>query len=272
MICSHKDKGAYVNTVVCVKQVVDTEAEKRLRPGDWQLDRTVENILNPYDEYAVEAAIQLKEEFGGEVTVLCMGPEAAQDAVRKALAMGADKAVMVTDSALEGSDAQGTAYALSLALKTLEFDLVLCGTMSTDAQTGLVPAALAELLDLPMMGNASRLGAEGDTLKVNRQTDEGYIAYECPMPAVVAVAKGINEPRYPSLKGIMGAKKKPLTTMSGADIGIDPAAVGSAGARTRVLAASQVPPRTAGERLTDYGTPAEGAAKLADFLFDAKVV
>jgi electron transfer flavoprotein beta subunit len=261
-----------MNTVVCIKQVVDTEAEKRLQPGDWRLDRTVENILNPYDEYAVEAAIQLREALGGQVTVLCMGPDAAEEAVRKALAMGADQAVMVTDSALEDSDAQGTAYALSRALKTLEFDLVLCGVMSTDAQTGLVPAALAELLDLPVVGNASRLEAAGDTLKVNRQTDEGYIAYECPMPAVVAVAKGINEPRYPSIKGIMGAKKKPLVTMTAVDLGIDPAAVGSAGARTRVLAATQVPPRTAGERLTDYGTPAEGAAKLADFLFDAKVV
>ncbi|MCJ7797024.1 MAG: electron transfer flavoprotein subunit beta/FixA family protein, partial [Thermoleophilia bacterium] len=248
-----------MNTVVCIKQVVDTEAEKRLQPGDWRLDRTVENILNPYDEYAVEAAIQLREALGGQVTVLCMGPDAAEEAVRKALAMGADQAVMVTDSALEDSDAQGTAYALSRALKTLEFDLVLCGVMSTDAQTGLVPAALAELLDLPVVGNASRLEAAGDTLKVNRQTDEGYIAYECPMPAVVAVAKGINEPRYPSIKGIMGAKKKPLVTMTAADLGIDPAAVGSAGARTRVLAATQVPPRTAGERLTDYGTPAEGA-------------
>jgi len=261
-----------VNTVVCIKQVVDTEAEKRLQPGDWRLDRTVENILNPYDEYAVEAAIQLKEELGGEVTVLCMGPDEAEDAARKALAMGADKAVMVTDSVLENSDAQATAYALSQALKTLEFDLVLCGVMSTDAQTGLVPAALAELLDLPMLGNTSRIEAAGDTLKVNRQTDEGYIAYECPMPAVVAVAKGINEPRYPSIKGIMGAKKKPLETMSAADIGIDTAMVGSAGARTSVLAATQVPPRTAGERLSDYGTPEEGAAKLADFLFDAKVV
>lgn len=261
-----------MNTVVCIKQVVDTEAEKRLQPGDWRLDRTVDAILNPYDEYAVEAAIQLREELGGEVTVLCLGPDVAEEAVRKALAMGADKAVMVTDSALEGSDAQGTAYALSQALKTLEFDLVLCGVMSTDAQTGLVPAALAELLDLPVLGNASRLEVTGDTLKVNRQTDEGYIAYECPVPAVVAVAKGINEPRYPSIKGIMGAKKKPLETKTAADLGIDPAAVGSAGARTRVLAATQVPPRIAGERLTDYGTPAEGAAKLADFLYDAKVV
>jgi electron transfer flavoprotein beta subunit len=166
-ICSQRDKGVQVNTVVCVKQVVDTEAEKRLQPGDWRLDRTVENILNPYDEYAVEAAIQLRESLGGEVTVLCMGPDTAEDAVRKALAMGVDKAVMVTDSALEGSDAQGTAYALSQALKTLEFDLVVCGAMSTDAQTGLVPAALAELLDLPMLGNASRLEATRDTSPTN---------------------------------------------------------------------------------------------------------
>lgn len=261
-----------MNIVVCVKQVVDTEADKRLLPDDWRLDRTVDNILNPYDEYAVEAAIQLKEEHGGEVTLLCMGPEGAEDAIRKALAMGADKAVMVSDPALAASDAYGTAAALAGALKTLEFDLVLCGAMSTDAQTGLVPAALGELLNLPVVCAVARLEATGDGLKANRQTDEGYIAYECPLPAVVAVAKGINEPRYPSMKGIMGAKRKPMETVTCADVGIDPAAVGSAGARTRVLGATVVPPRTAGECLTDYGTAEEGAKKLADFLFDAKVV
>ena len=137
--------GRVMNIVVCVKQVVDTEAEKRLDPASWRLDRSVNCILNPYDEYAVEEALRIKEAHGGAVTVLCMGPDGATDAVRKALAMGADSAVLVSDPALAGSDAQGTAYALAEALKTLPWDLVLFGSRSTDGETGCVPAAVAEL-------------------------------------------------------------------------------------------------------------------------------
>ncbi len=258
--------------VVCVKQVVDTEAEKKLVAGDWRIDRTVENILNPYDEYAVEAAIQLKEASDAEVVILCIGPEAAEDAVRKALAMGADEAVLVSDDALAGSDALGTARALAAALKPLQADLVLCGAMSTDAQTGLVAPALAELLELPVFTGVSHLEVDGSTVTVHRQNDEGYVAYDGPLPAVVAVAKGLNEPRYPSIKGIMGAKKKPMETQSAADIGLDPGTVGVAGATTRVLGATTVPPRAAGERLTDYASPEEAAAKLADFLAANKLV
>jgi electron transfer flavoprotein beta subunit len=258
--------------VVCVKQVVDTEAEKKLVAPEWRIDRTVENILNPYDEYAVEAAIQLKEASDAEVIALCIGPDEAEDAVRKALAMGADEAVLVTDDALAGSDALGTAMALAAVIKPLEADLVLCGAMSTDAQTGLVAPALGEFLGLPVFTGVSHLEIDGGAITVHRQTDEGYVAYGGPLPAVVAVAKGMNEPRYPSIKGIMGAKKKPMETRSAADLGIDAATVGAAGAKTRVLGSTTVPPRAAGERLSDYASPEEAAGKLADFLAANKLI
>lgn len=257
--------------VVCVKQVVDTEADKRLS-DDLRIDRSVEAILNPYDEYAVEAAIQLKEQQGAEVTILCVGPENAGEAVRKALAMGADKAMIVSDQALAGSDTQGTAYALAQALKTLPADLILMGGMSTEAQTGQVPSAVAELLDLPQLANLSALEVDGGQVKARRQTDDGYIAYECPLPAVLAVAKGINEPRYPSMKGIMGAKKKPLDARDAAGVGIDPARVGSAGARTRVLSAAPVPPRPAGQKIDDYADAADAAKKLADYFAENRLI
>ena len=259
--------------VVCVKQVVDTEAEKRLQPDDWRLDREgVENILNPYDEYAVEAAVQLKEAQGAEVTVLCMGPEEATEAVRKALAMGADQAVLVSDPALAGSDAQGTAYALAQALKTMEFDLVVFGAMSTDAQTGMVPAAVAELLDLPVLANLNALDIADGAVVARRQTEDASISYRAPLPALAAVAKGINEPRYPSMKGIMGAKKKPLETKTAADIAADPAKVGAGASWTRVVGATVAPPRAAGQRVQDFATAEEGAVLVADFLAANKLL
>jgi electron transfer flavoprotein beta subunit len=256
-------KGGFVKIVVCVKQVVDTEADKRLNPDSWRLDRSGENILNPYDEYAVEEALRLKETHGGDVIVLCMGPEEAADAVRKALAMGADQAIMITDPALAGSDASGTAYALAEALKNVDPDLLLFGTKSTDAETGHVPAAVAEQLDLPLLSALSKVELAGTTLTVHRETDEGYVAYECPLPAVLAVAKGINEPRYPSMKGIVTAKKKPLEIKDVASLGLDPARLGLVGAKTRVLAARSPEPRKAGIKIEDDG---EGARKILDFL------
>ncbi|MCL5942739.1 MAG: electron transfer flavoprotein subunit beta/FixA family protein [Actinobacteria bacterium] len=258
-----------MNIVVCVKQVVDTAAEKRLDPASFRLDRSGENVLNPYDEYAVEEAVRLKEKHGGEVTVLCLGPDTAAEAVRKALAMGADRAVLVTDPALAGSDTQGTAYALARALEQLEFDLVLLGLMSTDAQTGQVPAALSALLDLPLLSVLNRVEVEGALLRVHRQTDQGYVAYECPLPAVLSVAKGINEPRYPALKGIMGAKKKPLEVKDAAALGLDPSRMGAGGAKTRVLAVRVPEPRKPGVKVEDDG---DGARKIADFLVQEKLL
>ncbi|MBU2603975.1 MAG: electron transfer flavoprotein subunit beta/FixA family protein [Actinobacteria bacterium] len=256
--------------VVCVKQVVDTEAEKKLLAPDWRLDReSVENVLNPYDEYAVEEAVRLKEAHGGEVTVLCMGPEDAQGAVRKALAMGADRALMVTDPALAGSDTQGTALALSAALSGLTHDLVLLGIMSTDAQTGQLPSALGDILDLPVLTALNMIKFEDGSLTVHRQTDQGYVAYGCGLPAVCSVVKGINEPRYPSLKGIMGAKKKPLEVKDLAGLGVDAARVGGAGALTKVLSTTAPPPRKAGQKIEDDGTAAQ---RIVEFLAGEKII
>lgn len=254
---------------VCVKQVIDTEAEKKLDPSSWRLDRSVTCILNPYDEYAVEEALRIKEAHGGEVVAVCMGPEKAEDAVRKALAMGADSAVLVTDPVLAGSDAQATAYVLAEALKGLEWDLVILGVRSTDGETGCVPAAVAERLGVPLLSTLAKVEVQGSTVNVRRETEQGYIAYECPTPAVLSVIKGINEPRYPSMKGIMGAKKKPVEKKDASALGLDTSQVGSDGSKTRVLSARSPEPRKAGEKFEDDGT---GAQKIADFLASIKLV
>ena len=258
-----------MNIAVCVKQVIDTEAESKLDPSTWRLDRGVTCILNPYDEYAVEEALRIKEAHGGEVVVVCMGPETATDAVRKALAMGADTAVLVSDPALAGSDAQATAYALAEALKTVQWDLIIFGLRSTDGETGIVPGAVAERLGVPLLSALSKVEIDGNTLNVHRETDQGYVAYQCAAPAVLSVIKGINEPRYPSMKGIMGAKKKPLDAKDAASLGLDTTQVGLSGAKTRVLSARTPEPRKAGVKVEDDGS---GATKIADFLAGAKLV
>jgi electron transfer flavoprotein beta subunit len=257
-----------MNIVVCVKQVVDTEAEKRLDPGTWCLDRSVSSIINPYDEYAVEEALRIREAEGGEVVVLCMGPDDATDAVRKALAMGADAATLVTDPLLAGSDALGTASVLAAALKSLTWDLALFGCRSTDGETGTVPAAVAQLLELPLLSNLSKVEVSGGSLRVHRETEQGYVAYDCPAPAVLSVVKGINEPRYPSMKGIMGARKKPVDSRDAAALGLDWSRLGLAGAGTRVLSATLPEPRKAGVVVEDDGS---GAQKIAEFLATEKL-
>jgi electron transfer flavoprotein beta subunit len=258
-----------MNIAVCVKQVVDTEAVLKLDPSSWRLDRSVTCILNPYDEYAVEEALRIKEAHGGEVTAVCMGPETATDAVRKALAMGADKAVLVSDAALAGSDVQGTAYALAEALKTLQWDLVIFGVRSTDGETGCVPAAVAERLGVPLLSALGKVVVEGAKLTVDRETETGYVRYECPTPAVLSVIKGINEPRFPSMKGIMTAKTKPIDTKDAAALSLDASRLGSAGAKTRVLSGRAPEPRKAGEKIEDDGT---GAVKIVEYLTGKKLV
>jgi electron transfer flavoprotein beta subunit len=258
-----------MDIVVCVKQVVDTEAEKSLDQATWCLDRSVNSILNPYDEYAVEEALRVREAADGTVTVLCMGPEDATDAVRKALAMGADAAVLVSDPALAGSDAMGTAAVLAAALRDWEWDLVLFGCRSTDGETGVVPAAVARLLELPLLSNLSKVEPGAGTLRVHRETEQGYVAYDCPTPAVLSVVKGINEPRYPSMKGIMGARKKPIEARDAAALGFGPDQVGLAGAGTRVLSATLPEPRAAGVAVEDDGS---GGRKIAEFLAAEKLV
>jgi electron transfer flavoprotein beta subunit len=258
-----------MNIAVCVKQVVDTEAETKLDPASWRLNRSVTCILNPYDEYAVEEALRIKEAHGGEVVAVCMGPETATDAVRKALAMGADKALLVSDAALAGSDLQGTAYVLAEALKTLQWDLVIFGVRSTDGETGCVPAAVAERLGVPLLSALAKVEVDGSKLTVNRETEEGYVRYECPTPAVLSVIKGINEPRFPSMKGIMTAKTKPLDTKDAGALSLDASRVGQSGAKTRILSGRSPEPRKAGEKIEDDGT---GAVKIAEYLVSKKLV
>jgi len=258
-----------MNIAVCVKQVIDTEAVKKLDPTSWRVDRSVASVLNPYDEFAVEEALRIKEAHGGEVIAVCMGPEKAEDAVRKALAMGADSGVLVTDPVLAGSDAQATAQVLAEALKTMEWDLVILGVRSTDGETGTVPAAVAEFLGVPLLSSLSKVEIDGSNLNVHRETEQGYIAYGCPTPAVLSVIKGINEPRYPSMKGIMGAKKKPVDKKDVSALGLDASQLGLDGSKTRVVAGRSPEPRKAGEKIEDDGT---GAQRIVEFLASEKLV
>ena len=259
-----------MNIVVLVKQVPDSGTERRLDPQDNTVARAgADNVINEMDEYAIEEALLVKEAHGGEVTVLTVGPESATDAIRKALSMGADKAVHVVDPAIHGSCAVQTSAVLAAALQQLEFDLVLCGAESTDGQVSVMPALLAERLGLPQLSGARKLTVEGGVAKVERQTDGGFWALEAPLPAIVSTWDTINEPRYPSFKGIMAAKKKPVTTMSLADLGIDPSTVGLATATSAVLDFAGRPPKGEGVKVTDEG---DGAQKLVDFLVAQKVV
>ncbi|CAN5638793.1 electron transfer flavoprotein subunit beta/FixA family protein [soil metagenome] len=259
-----------MNIVVCVKQVPDTWAEKRLEPGDKTLDReSADGVMNELDEYAVEEGLRLKEAHGGQVTLLSMGPSKATETIRKALSMGADAAVHVLDDALQGSDALATAYALSQALRTLEFDLVICGTESTDARMAVVPAMLAEHLALPHLTYASRVEVDGGTVRTHRQTENGYEVVEGAVPAVVSVVEKINEPRYPKFKDIMAAKKKSVTTLSLTDASIEPDRVGLAAAASVVEDFADRPPKSAGTVVKDEG---DGGAKVAEFLVAQKLI
>ena len=261
-----------MNIVVLVKQVPDTWAERRLDPADSTLDRdSVDAVMNEIDEYAVEEALRLKESQGGEVTVLCMGPERAVETIRKALAMGADKAVHVTDEALAGSCAVQTSEVLAKALGTLDggFDLVLLGSESTDARLSIMAPLLAERLGVPQLSNARKVTAEDGKITIERQTDYGYDLVEGATPAVVSVVEKTNEPRYPSFKGIMAAKKKPLTTVAVADLGLDASAVGLESATNQVADFTDRPPKQAGEKVTDEG---DGGAKLAEYLVAEKII
>jgi electron transfer flavoprotein beta subunit len=261
-----------MNIVVCVKQVPDSWAEKKLDPSDSTLDRaSVDSVMNELDEYAIEEALRIKESLdgAGEVVVLTMGPDQATETIRKALSMGADRAIHVVDDALHGSDAPATSAALAAALGKTEFDLVILGSESTDARTSVVPAMLAERLGLPQLTYANKVEVDGSTIRIQRQTDYGYDKVEGSTPAVVSVVEKINEPRYPSFKGIMAAKKKPVETFSLADLGVDAATVGLAGAWTKVEDFAQRPPRSAGTIVTDEG---DGGAKIAEFLVAQKFV
>jgi len=259
-----------MNIVVLCKQVPDTYSERGLR-GDGALDRDASDaVLDEINERAVEEALVLKEAHGGAVTIVSMGPDRATEAIRKALSMGADAAVHLTDEALAGSDAVGTARALAGAIGTVgEVDLVLAGNEASDGRSAAVPAMIAEVLGLPVLTHARKVTVEGGTLTVHRETDDGVVVLSAELPAVVSVGEKINEPRYPSFKGIMAAKKKKVTTLSLADAGLDASQVGAAGALTSVVAATPKPPKSAGEKVVDDG---DGGAKVAAFLVAQKLV
>jgi electron transfer flavoprotein beta subunit len=260
-----------LNIVVCVKQVPDTTVKKELG-RDFRLERAgVENVINPFDEYAIEEGLRLREAHGGEVTILSMGPASVEETIRKALAMGADRGILITDPALEGTDSWGTAYVLAMALRGLEFDLVLTGMESTDARTGLVPAALAEHLGLPALTYASRVEVNGADACVNRQISGGYEEVTATMPLLVSVVKGVNEPRYPSLKGIMAAKRKQIERRALGDLGLDPDAVGLTGAKTQVVQSIPRPERQTG-RVVKPDSAEEAARLIADFLAERKFI
>ncbi len=259
-----------MNIVVCVKQVPDTWSERTLKESDSTLDRdAADAVINELDEYAIEEGLRLAEAHGGEVTILSMGPERATESIRKALSMGADKAVHLVDDALAGSDVLGTSAALAAVLGQIGFDLVILGSESTDARTGVLPAMLSERLGVPQLSYASKVEIDGSSITINRLADYGYDTVVASLPAVVSVVEKINEPRYPSFKGIMAAKKKPVQTMSLADAGIDAGAVGLANAACEVTSFAKRPPRQAGTIVTDEG---DGGSMAAGFLAERKFI
>jgi electron transfer flavoprotein beta subunit len=259
-----------MNIVVLMKQVPDTEGDRKLDPSDKTVDRgAVDPVINYIDEFAIEEGLRLKEAHDGEVTILTVGPERATESIRKALSMGADKAVHVSDEALHGSDAIATARALAKALGTIEWDVAIAGSEATDARGAVVPAMLAELLGVPGLTQARKVTVDGETVRIERVTDTGYEAVEGSTPAVISVVEKINDPRYPSFKGIMAAKSKPIDVKSLGDIGLDASEVGLSSAWSSVESFENAPPRAAGQTVKDEGN---GGAAIAEYLASKKLI
>ena len=255
---------------VCVKEVPEAGAARRIDPQTLRLDRSGEAALNAFDVNAVEEALRVKESQGeAEVVVVSLGPARALDSLRKALAMGADRAILVADDSAAGSDLVATSRALAKALDREQADLVLFGQQSSDSDGAVLWAAVADRLRLPLISQAAELTVAEGKATVKRQTEFGYDRIEAPLPAVVAVSDAINEPRYPSLKGIMGAKSKPQETIGLVDIGLSQSDVGDEGSRTEVLALGDPPARGESRKLEDDGT---GAQQILDFLVEKKLI
>jgi electron transfer flavoprotein beta subunit len=254
---------------VCVKQVPDATVHKRIDPATKRLDRSGEAALNPTDLNAVEEALRIKEAQGGEVVLVCLGPAKAVDALRKALAMGADRAVLVSDEGAAGSDLLGTARALAGALERESADLVLFGQSSGDGDGAVLWSAVAEKLRRPVVSQVAALTVEASSVTGKRQTEHGYDVITAFLPAVVAVSDAINEPRYPSLKGIMSAKTKPQETLSLEDLGLAAGDAGDAGSGTTVLELG--PPPARGDMITieDDGSAAQ---KIVELIVERKLI
>ena len=251
---------------VCVKQIPDPDTVvSKLDANTKRLVRSgVSLVLDPGDETTISAAIKLRDRVGSsEVIAVSMVPTTAQEALRRALAMGVDRAILITDPALAGSDSLSTARVLAAVLQKEQPDLILCSTESTDGYTGMVPGGVAEFLGLPQLTFAREINIQGSKAVIKRVTQTGYQMVECPLPAVVTIASGAFEAIYPTMKGIMGAKKKPFAQMKLGDLGIAPSQVGEAGARERVLTIGKAEMRAAGQIVKDDGNAAE---IIADFL------
>lgn len=261
-----------MKVIVPVKRVPDTAGDKVIDEASLTLDRDAgDAVLCPVNEFAIEEAVKLKEATDAEVIVLLIGPEEAQPTIRKALSYGLDGAIQVSDDAVSGSDALGTARVIAAALEDEEFDVVIFGNQSTDARTSLVPAAVAELLDLPSLTYARYMEIDGDAITVHREHEEGWDVVESSLPAIVSVVEAINEPRFPNFKGIMAAKKKPLAVKSLADLGLDADGVGSGGAAATMYEFRPRPPKPAGTIVEDDGS-GSAAGDLADWMEEQKFI
>ncbi|MBJ7458673.1 MAG: electron transfer flavoprotein subunit beta/FixA family protein [Thermoleophilaceae bacterium] len=260
---------------VLVKEVPDAAVEKRLDPNTKRIDRSGEKNLNPFDTHALEAAVQLKE--GGapveEIVAVTMGPDSSVRTLHKAVSLGANRSIQLTDDVLAGSCVNATGYALAKVLESEAPDLVLLGQQSDDGENYTIGAVVADHLQFPSLTQVVDLKLEGTTLTMKRQAEYGYDTVQVDLPAVISVGDALNEPRYPSLKDIMGAKKKPLETKSAADVGIDPAQVGEAGSKTEVLAINPPPAKEAGELIEDADADVDATvARIVSFLEERKLI
>ena len=264
-----------MNIIVCLKQVPDTETQIKIAPdAQGIVQDDIKWVMNPYDEFGVEEALRLKEKFGGEVTVIGLGPKRVTESIRTALAMGADKGILINDPALEGSDAVATAKVLAAVIKEIPYDVIFTGQRGVDDDQGLVGGSLAEFLGIPQLCLIVKVevSEDGGSVKVHRPVEGQTLVLESSLPAVITAQKGLNEPRYASLPGIMKAKKKPLEEKSLADTGVDPSNVGPGARRLRIMALTP-PPARQGGRIVEGETPEEKAAELARLLHEeAKVI
>jgi electron transfer flavoprotein beta subunit len=259
-----------LNVVVCGKVIpastvtieLDASSKRMIRKG-------VPHELDPAAASAVEEGLRLTEKHGGQVVLVTMGTSDATIGIRNALAMGVTSAVHILDDAVAGSDTLGTAKLLAAAIKKLEYDIVICATESSDSYSGIVHGQIAQMLGIPPLTFAKEIAVDGGKLTIKRQSESGYDVVEAALPALVACSSGINEPRYPQLKGIMAAKKKEIKVMTAADLGVPADQVGEQGAREKVLTIGRPPKRQAGKAVTDEG---EGGKQIADFLAEIKVI
>jgi len=264
-----------VNILVCLKQVPDTETQIKIaQDGRSIVTDNIKWIMNPYDEYAVEEALRLKEKFGGEVTIISVGPSRVTESIRTALAMGADKGILVNDPSIDGSDSLSISRILAAVIKGFSYDIILCGKQGVDNDHGLVGSMLAELLDIPQISVVTKLEVSEDcsSLKAQREIEGATLFIEAPLPALITAQKGLNEPRYASLPGIMKAKKKPLEEKTLADLGLDASEFGEGGSKVKIMELTPPPQRQAG-RIIEGETPEEKAAALTKLLREeAKVI